>query len=141
LRLATARESRYSEPSDYRLWKARAAALLERQSIVADVMRERDWRQLYINGATVERAAEQAQTHYWTAGRRLSRCDRRDDADIPLVRLVLRVFAAPASSSVEMILRTLLVALAVHGPSIAAGFGVGFATGSFVRARMKLDQE
>jgi hypothetical protein len=36
--------------------------------------------------------------------------------------------------SCVMIMSTLLVALTVYGPSIAAGFGVGFAAGYFVRA-------
>jgi hypothetical protein len=36
--------------------------------------------------------------------------------------------------SCVMIMSTLLVALALYGPSIAAGFGVGFSAGYFVRA-------
>jgi hypothetical protein len=31
-------------------WKARAAALLERQGLSAGIMREKGWRQLYIRG-------------------------------------------------------------------------------------------
>jgi hypothetical protein len=38
--------------TDYRAWKARCAALLERQGISAGVMRERDWRQLFIRGVS-----------------------------------------------------------------------------------------
>jgi hypothetical protein len=48
-----------SEPADYRIWKSRAAALLERQGLPLGVMRERDWRQLYLGGATPEQAADQ----------------------------------------------------------------------------------
>jgi hypothetical protein len=69
-----------SEPADYRRWKAHAAALLERQGLLAGVIRERDWRQLYIGGATPEQAVEQVQVHYYNtrpafgrmAGRRKS---------------------------------------------------------------------
>jgi hypothetical protein len=44
---------------DYKTWKAHAAALLERQGISPGVAGERDWRHLYINDATPERAVEQ----------------------------------------------------------------------------------
>jgi hypothetical protein len=54
-----------SESADYRSWKARASALLERQGILSGVMRERQWRQLYIGDKTPELAAEQALAHYW----------------------------------------------------------------------------
>jgi hypothetical protein len=40
------------EPADYRHWKSRAAALLERHGLPLGVMRERDLRKLYIGGAT-----------------------------------------------------------------------------------------
>jgi hypothetical protein len=53
-----------SEPADYRRWKSRAAALLERQGISLGVMRERDWRLLYVRGVPPEEAAEQAHTYY-----------------------------------------------------------------------------
>jgi hypothetical protein len=56
-----------STPPDYRAWKARAAAMLERQGISVGVMRERDWRQLFIKGATPEQAVEQVQVHYHNA--------------------------------------------------------------------------
>jgi hypothetical protein len=46
-----------------RRWKTRAAALFERERLSRWVMWERDWRQLYIEGATPERAVEQARTH------------------------------------------------------------------------------
>jgi hypothetical protein len=36
----------------YAEWRARCAALLERQGLSPDVMRERDWRKMYIGGAT-----------------------------------------------------------------------------------------
>jgi hypothetical protein len=48
----------------YAEWKARCAALLERQGILSGVMRERQWRQLFIRGATPENAADRAQVHY-----------------------------------------------------------------------------
>jgi hypothetical protein len=49
-----------SEPA-YRRWKARAAALLERQGLSLGVMLERDWRQMYMRGVTPEDAADRAQ--------------------------------------------------------------------------------
>jgi hypothetical protein len=45
--------------SSYAEWRKRAAALLERQGI-SPVTRERDWRNLFISGATPERAPELA---------------------------------------------------------------------------------
>jgi hypothetical protein len=48
----------------YAEWRARAAALLERQGIFSGVMRERQWRRLFMTGATPEDAAERAQVHY-----------------------------------------------------------------------------
>jgi hypothetical protein len=54
-----------SEPADYRRWKSHAAALLERQGILPGVMRERDWRQLYIRGKTAEDAAREAEAAYY----------------------------------------------------------------------------
>jgi hypothetical protein len=45
-------------------WRARAAALLERQGILSGVMRERQWRQLFMTGMTPEQAVERAQLHY-----------------------------------------------------------------------------
>jgi hypothetical protein len=50
---------------DYRAWKARCAALLERQSLLPGVMRERDWRRLYMRGFTPEDAAGRAQVAYY----------------------------------------------------------------------------
>jgi hypothetical protein len=47
-----------SEPADYRRWKFRAAALLERQGLPLGVARERDLRKMYTGGATPEQAAE-----------------------------------------------------------------------------------
>jgi hypothetical protein len=53
----------------YAEWKARCAALLEGQGISPGVMPERDWRQLFITGATPEQPAEQVRVnHYKTAG-------------------------------------------------------------------------
>jgi hypothetical protein len=54
-----------SESADFRRWKSRAAAMLERQRLSRGVMRERDWRRMYIGGATSEQAADQAQAQYW----------------------------------------------------------------------------
>jgi len=50
-----------SELADYRRWKCRAAALLQRQGLSLGVMLERDWRQMYIRGVTPEDAADRAQ--------------------------------------------------------------------------------
>jgi hypothetical protein len=44
-------------------WKARAAAMLEHQA-ARGVMRERDWRQLFIRGKAPEDAARLAETLY-----------------------------------------------------------------------------
>jgi hypothetical protein len=58
------RADRAAGQTDYKTWKARAAALLERQGISLGVMRERDWRQLFITGVTPEQAVERTQVHY-----------------------------------------------------------------------------
>jgi hypothetical protein len=58
-RKANAHTDRAAEAADYRAWKAHAAALLERQGILPGVMREKDWRQLYIRGKAPEDAARQ----------------------------------------------------------------------------------
>jgi hypothetical protein len=47
----------------YAEWRARCAALLEGQGILSGAMRERQWRQLSITGATPEDAAGRAQVH------------------------------------------------------------------------------
>jgi len=47
-----------AEHLTYAMWKTRATALIERQA--AAMMRERDWRQLYIRGKAPEDAARQA---------------------------------------------------------------------------------
>jgi hypothetical protein len=55
-----------SEPADYRRWKVRCAALLERQGIPAGPWaRERDLRKMYIGGATPEQAVDQVQAACW----------------------------------------------------------------------------
>jgi hypothetical protein len=54
-----------SESADFRRWKSRAAAMLERKRISRGVARERDLRKMYIGGATPEQAAEQMQVLYW----------------------------------------------------------------------------
>jgi hypothetical protein len=55
-----------AEPSPtYAEWRARAAALLERQSLLPGVTRERDWRRLYLRGVTPEDAADRAQVAYY----------------------------------------------------------------------------
>jgi hypothetical protein len=51
-----------AEHITYATWKARAAAMLERQA--AAMMRERDWRQPYVRGKAPEDAARQAETLY-----------------------------------------------------------------------------
>jgi hypothetical protein len=60
-----------SESADYRKWKARAGELLERQRLSRGVMRERDWRQLYIRGKSPEDAARQAETAYYNTRPRI----------------------------------------------------------------------
>jgi hypothetical protein len=57
-------QSQKLEQMDYRAWKARCAALLERQGILSGVMRERQLRQLFTTGVTAEQAVERAQVHY-----------------------------------------------------------------------------
>jgi hypothetical protein len=58
----TAKQSpRKAEQTDYRAWKAHAAALLERQGISAGVMCEKEWRKLFIKGARPEDAARHAE--------------------------------------------------------------------------------
>jgi hypothetical protein len=56
---------RAAEQADYRTWKAHAAALLERQGLLPGIIRERDWRQIYIRGKSPEDATRQAETSYW----------------------------------------------------------------------------
>jgi hypothetical protein len=55
-----------SEPAgDFRRWKVRATAMLKRHGIPSGPWaRERDLRQLYIRGATPEKAVEQVQVLY-----------------------------------------------------------------------------
>jgi hypothetical protein len=56
------------DPADYRRWKSRAAALLERHGLSLGVMLERDWRQMYIRGVPPEDATDRAQAlleHAW----------------------------------------------------------------------------
>jgi hypothetical protein len=53
------------EPApSYAECRARATARLERQGILSGVMRERQWRQLFMTGMTPEQAVERAQLHY-----------------------------------------------------------------------------
>jgi hypothetical protein len=70
-------KDRAAEQADYRSWKAHAAALLERQGISAGVARERDWRQLYINGATPEKAVEHVQVAYYNSRPTFERMRKR----------------------------------------------------------------
>jgi len=46
----------------YAEWRGRAAVVLERRGISAGVMREREWRRLFIAGVTPETAADRAET-------------------------------------------------------------------------------
>jgi hypothetical protein len=64
-----------AEHLTYAAWKTRAAALLERQATA--VMRERDWRQLYIRSKAPEDAARQAETLYWNTRSPLERTRKR----------------------------------------------------------------
>jgi hypothetical protein len=59
-----------SESADFGRWKSRAAAMLERQRLSRGVMRERDWRRMYIGGATPEQAAEYWNTRWFEMRRR-----------------------------------------------------------------------
>jgi hypothetical protein len=68
-----------SESADFRQWKSRAAALLERQGLPLGVMRERDWRQFYIRGKTPEDAVRQAETFYLNTRPALERMRRKDE--------------------------------------------------------------
>lgn len=52
----TATQGAYAE------WRKRAAAVLERKGISPGVMREREWRNLFIAGITPELAADRAET-------------------------------------------------------------------------------
>jgi hypothetical protein len=56
---------------------ARTAALLERQRILLGVMRERDWRQLFIRGKSPEDAAREAETAYYNTRPPLERTRKR----------------------------------------------------------------
>ena len=49
-------------PGSYAEWRVREVAVLERRGILPGVMREREWRQLFIAGATPEEAAARADT-------------------------------------------------------------------------------
>jgi hypothetical protein len=62
---------------DYRAWKARCAALLERQSLLPGVMRERDWRRLYLRGVTPEDAPVRAQVAYYNTRPAFERMRKR----------------------------------------------------------------
>lgn len=46
----------------YAQWREHAAAVLERRGISPGVMREREWRRLFIAGVTPEEAAARAET-------------------------------------------------------------------------------
>jgi hypothetical protein len=72
--MPTKRSSQPTKPAPtYTEWKARTAALLKRQGVVASVMRERDWRQLYIRG----KAPEDAETSYWNTRPLFERMGKR----------------------------------------------------------------
>jgi hypothetical protein len=68
---------RAAEQVDYQAWKAHAAALLERQRLSRGVMREHDWRRLYIRGKTPEDAARQAEMAYYNTRPAFERWGRR----------------------------------------------------------------
>jgi len=61
----------------YGEWKARVAALLERQGISAGVLLERAWRNLFISGETPEQAADRAATEAHNARPSLGRKRRQ----------------------------------------------------------------
>jgi hypothetical protein len=62
---------------DYRTWKAHCAALLERQSLLPSVMRELDWRRLYMRGVPAEDAADRAQIAYYNTRPAFGRTRKR----------------------------------------------------------------
>jgi len=71
---------RKSQPPDrasgtinYKAWGVHAAA----QGIRPGIMRERDWRQLYIRGATPEEAVGQAEVQYHNTRPPIERIGRR----------------------------------------------------------------
>jgi hypothetical protein len=51
--------------------------MLERQRLSRGVMRERDWRRMYVGGATPEQAADLAQAHYWNTRPAFERMRKR----------------------------------------------------------------
>jgi hypothetical protein len=53
-----------SEPSGFTEWRARCAALLEGQGISAGVMREKEWRKLFIQGSLPADAVRHAGMFY-----------------------------------------------------------------------------
>jgi hypothetical protein len=62
---------------DYRAWKAGCAALLKCQSLLPGVMREHDWRRLYLRGVTPEDAAGRAQVAYYNTRPAFERMRKR----------------------------------------------------------------
>jgi hypothetical protein len=82
------------DPADYRRWKSSAAALLERQGILSGVMRERQWRRLFVTGATPEDAAERAHKCITTTPARPSNGCASDERKATLFHYFLD-FAAP----------------------------------------------
>jgi hypothetical protein len=68
-----------SGPADYRRWRARVAALVERQSLLLGVMRERDWQRLYLRGVTPEDAVGRAQVAYYKTRPAFERRGRSED--------------------------------------------------------------
>jgi len=50
------------QPATYAEWKREVAVLLEQRGFLAGILRKRDLRDLFISGATPERAADWAET-------------------------------------------------------------------------------
>jgi hypothetical protein len=71
-----------SKPT-YAEWRARCAALLERQGISAGFMREKEWRKLFIQGSPPEDVVRHAEVLYHNTRPSLERTTQAMSADLP----------------------------------------------------------
>jgi hypothetical protein len=67
----------------YAEWRARCAALLERQGISAGFMREKEWRKLFIQGSPPDDVVRHAEVLYHNTRPRLERTAQAMSADLP----------------------------------------------------------
>jgi hypothetical protein len=66
---------RAAEEADYRTWKARAVAELERRyHVLATTIPERVWKRLYVQGLTTEDGAKQADVYHYNCNQLLIGC-------------------------------------------------------------------